>query len=169
MRRLLAPVALFVLLSAPAQAQVGALYRCPSNEYTNLLSAAAANARGCTKIAKAEWVVAASDSAGTQYEYNDRRTVFRGHGLIETWLQVVPPVRDGMDAFDARLAEGVKAVSRQVIECARRTIASGATYFFDPRDNTVVKDTSERSAFFPPPEPVAEELIRSLCADARAR
>ena len=171
MRGLLAFLAVCTLasVSGPAHAQVGALYRCPSNEYTNMLSVAEADAHGCTEIAKAEWVVAASDSDGRQYEYNDRRTVFRGDGLIETWLQVVPAVHDRASASDAQRADGVKTVSRQVIECARRTIASGATYFFDPRDNTVVKDMSERSAFFPPPEPVAEKLIRNLCADGRAR
>src|SRR3982751_1513685 len=90
MRSLLALCAILVLTSSPARAQVGALYRCASNEYTNMLSAPEAVARGCTKIGKAEWVVAASDRSGAQYEYNDRRTVFRSDGSIETWLQVVP-------------------------------------------------------------------------------
>lgn len=169
MRGLLALVAVCTLMSAPAHAQVGALYRCHSNEYTNMLSAAEAGARGCAKIARAEWVVAASDSGGRQYEYNDRRTVFRGNGLIETWLQVVPAVHDEPGTSHDQPSDGVKTVSRHVIECTRRTIASGATYLFDPRDNTVIKDTSERSALFPPPAPVAEELIRSLCSDSRAR
>src|SRR5438105_1069648 len=130
MRSLLALAALLPMLCAPAHAQVGALYRCPSHQYTNMLAAAQADALGCTRIANAEWVVAARDSGGRQYEYNERRTVFRGHGLIETWLQVVPAMHDGASAADAQLGGGVKTVSRHVIECARRTIASGATYVY---------------------------------------
>ena len=144
------------------------MYRCPAGEYTNMLSAAEAQARQCTKIANAEWVLAASDSNGRKYEYNDRRTVFRGNGLIETWLQVVRSVLPGGDGADAQRAADVRAVSPRVIECSRRTIAAGPTYFFDPRDNTVVKDASEKSADFPPPPAIREVLIRQLCTDGRA-
>jgi len=60
-------------------------------------------------------------------------------------------------------------VSRQLIRCDRRTIASGATYTFDPRDNSVVRDSREQSPYFPPPSPVADKLMRNLCASAGAR
>ena len=141
MRSLIPLFAVFVLASSPARAQVGALYRCPANEYTNMLSAADAGARGCAKIARAEWVVAASDSTGRQYEYNDRRTVVRGNGLIETWLQVIPSPRAGSGETTAA---DLRIVSPHLIRCATRRIASGAIYLFDPRDNTVVKDTGDR-------------------------
>jgi len=39
------------------------------------------------------------------------------------------------------------------------------TYLVDPRDNTVIRDASARNEFFPPPQPVAEALVRQLCAD----
>lgn len=168
MRSLLALCAVFGLAS-PAHAQVGAMYRCAGGEYTNLLSAPEAQARQCTKIASAEWVVAASDSSGNKYEYNDRRTVFRGHGLIETWLQVVRAALPGVDASEAQRAAEVKAVSPHVIECGSRKVVSGPTYFLDVRDNTVVKDASARNALFPPPGAISEALLRTLCADARAR
>jgi hypothetical protein len=154
--------------SVNARAQAGALYRCSANEYTNMLSAAVAEARHCTRLATAEWVLAGSDPSGMQYQYNERRTVFRGNGLIETWLQVIPSAQDAGERLDARASE-VKTVSPQRIECGRNTIASGSVYRFDPRDNTVVKDTSPRSPFFPPPERVSKVLIRDLCADGRAR
>jgi hypothetical protein len=168
MRLLLALCAVLVLAAPPAHAQVGALYRCSGDMYTNLLSASEAQAHQCTKIGNAEWVVAASDASGNKYEYNDRRTVFRGNGLIETWLQVVRSALPGGDAAEAQRAE-VRAVSPQVIECSRRKVASGPTYFFDPRDNTVLKDPSERSAYFPPPRAINEVLLRQLCADRRAQ
>jgi surface-adhesin protein E len=155
-----------LLAAAPSHAQVGALYRCASNEYTNMISADEAAARGCTKIAKAEWVASGSDANGRRYEYNDRRTVFRGDGIVETWLQVVPSTPETVAGDDAAV---VKTVSRQVIRCDRRTIASGATYTFDPRDNSVVRDSREQSPFFPPPGAVAEKLMRNLCANAATR
>jgi hypothetical protein len=156
-----------VLLAAtPSHAQVGALYRCASNEYTNMLSADEAVARGCAKIAKAEWVASGTDASGRKYEYNDRRTVYRGDGIVETWLQVVPSVPATVPGDDAAV---VKTVSRQLIRCDRRTIASGATYTFDPRDNSVVRDSREQSPYFPPPSPVADKLMRNLCASAGAR
>jgi hypothetical protein len=160
--------ATLMLASANARAQAGALYRCSENEYTNMLSAAAADARHCTKIAKAEWVLAGSDRSGMQYQYNERRTVFRGNGMIETWLQVIPSAHEAGQGVDARASE-VKTVSPQRIECGRNTIASGNVYHFDPRDGTVIRDLSPRSPFFPPPERVSEVLIRDLCADGRAR
>lgn len=169
MRSLLALFALFALfaLAAPsAQAQVGALYRCSAVEYTNLLSASEAQARHCAKIGNAEWVVAASDAAGNQYEYHDRRTVVRPNGAVETWLQVVRSALPESDASRAGSAD-VRTVSLQTIECGRRRIASGPTYLFDPRDNTVIRDASVRSEFFPPPQAVAEALIRQLCSGGR--
>ena len=165
MRSLLALCTLFILAAPPAQAQVGALYRCSAMEYTNMLSASEAQARQCAKIGNAEWVAAASDSAGNTYEYHDRRTVFRGNGSIETWLQVVRSALPENDAA-ARTVE-VRTVSLQTIECGRKRIASGPTYLFDPRDNTVIRDASVRNAFFPPPQAVAEALIRQLCAGGR--
>ena len=45
MRCLLGLCTLLVLAAPPAQAQVGALYRCSSVEYTNMLSASEAQAR----------------------------------------------------------------------------------------------------------------------------
>ena len=164
--RALVTGAALLLAAAPSFAQVGALYRCASNEYTNMLTADDAAARGCVKIAKAEWVASGSDASGRKYEYNDRRTVYRGDGIVETWLQVVPPVPETAPGDDAAV---VKTVSRQLIRCNRHTIASGATYVFDPRDNSVVRDSREQSPYFPPPSPVAEVLMRRLCASAGAR
>jgi hypothetical protein len=157
--------ALALAAASPARAQVGALYRCAVNEYTNMLTADEAGARGCTKIAKAEWIASGGDIGGRKYEYNERRTVDRGNGMIETWLQVVPSPGD-VAAADAGI---VKTVSRHVIQCDRHTIASGATYLFDPRDNSVVKDTREQSPYFPPPGPVAEALFLQLCGSGRSR
>jgi hypothetical protein len=137
MRSLLALYALWVFAMPPAQAQAGALYRCSAGEYTNMLSASEAQARQCAKIGNAEWVAAASDSAGNKYEYHDRRTVYRGNGSVETWLQVV---RSALPENDI------------------------PTYLFDPRDNTVIRDASVRSEFFPLPQAVAETLVRQLCA-----
>ena len=162
LRALVAGVAL-LLVASPSLAQV---YRCATNEYTNMISADEASARGCTKIAKAEWVTSGSDASGRKYEYNERRTVFRGNGVVETWLQVVPSVPETVAGDDAAV---VKTVSRQLIRCDRHTIASGATYLFDPRDNSVVRDSREQSPYFPPPGPVAETLMRHLCAAAGTR
>jgi hypothetical protein len=159
-------IAALLLLAAPSHAQVGALYRCATNEYTNMLTADEAAARGCVKIAKAEWVASGSDASGRKYEYNERRTVFKGNGIVETWLQVVPSAPEVAPGDDAAV---VKTVSRQLIRCDRQTIASGATYVFDPRDNSVVRDSREQSPFFPPPGPVAQTLIRHLCANAATR
>ena len=169
-RLLMSSVAGVIGVFAPvlAQAQVGALYRCPSNAYTNTLSADEAAARHCRKIADAEWVLSGSDANGAQYEYNDRRTVFRGDGTIETWVQVVPPARAAA-RDDVVPAADVKTVSRHVIECGRNTIASGATYIFDPRDNSVLRDSRAANPFFPPPQAVATALIRNLCAEGRSR
>jgi hypothetical protein len=164
MRSLLALFALLVLATPPAHAQVGALYRCSAVEYTNMLSASEAQARQCAKIAGAEWVALASDSAGNRYEYHDRRTVHRGNGSVETWLQVVRSELPRSDPSPARSAE-MRAVSLQTIECGRKRIVSGMTYLFDPRDNTVIRDGSVRNEFFPPPQPVAEALVRRLCAE----
>ena len=163
MRSLLALFALLVLAAPPAQAQVGALYRCSAVEYTNMLSASEAQARQCAKISNAEWVAAASDSAGNRYEYHDRRTVYRGNESVETWLQVVRPPLPGNDNAAARPAD-TRTVSLQTIECGRKRIVSGPTYLFDPRDNTVVRDARVRNEFFPPPQTVAEALVRQLCA-----
>jgi hypothetical protein len=163
MRSLLALYALFVFAMPSALAQAGALYRCSAGEYTNMLSASEAQARQCTKIGNAEWVAAASDSAGNKYEYHDRRTVYRGDGSVETWLQVVRSALPGNDTGGARTAD-VRSVSHQTIECARRRIASGPAYLFDLRDNTVVRDARVRNEFFPLPQAVAEALVRQLCA-----
>lgn len=162
MRSLLVLYALFVFAMPPAHAQAGALYRCAAVEYTNMLSASEAQARQCAKIGNAEWVAAASDSAGNKYEYHDRRTVYRGNGSVETWLQVVRSGLPENDIGGARTAD-VRTVSLQTIECARKTIASGPTYLFDPRDNTVIRDARARSEFFPLPRAVAETLVRQLC------
>ena len=164
MRRLLPIFTLFVLATPPAQAQVGAMYRCSAVEYTNMLSAAEAQARQCAKIGSAEWVAVASDAAGNKYEYHDRRTVYRGNGSVETWLQVVRSALAGNDPVSGRNAE-MRTVSLQTIECGRKRIVSGMTYLVDPRDNTVIRDASARNEFFPPPQPVAEALVRQLCAD----
>jgi hypothetical protein len=157
MRTLLALFALFFLAAPPAQAQVGALYRCSAVEYTNMLSASEAQARQCAKIGGAEWVAVASDAAGNKYEYHDRRTVYRGNGSVETWLQVV---RSALPRNDE-----MRTVSLQTIECGRKRIVSGMTYLVDPRDNTVIRDASVRNEFFPPPQTVAEALVRQLCAE----
>ena len=165
MRSLLALYALFVFAIPSAQAQAGALYRCSAAEYTNMLSAAEAQARQCAKIGNAEWVAAASDAAGNKYEYHDRRTVYRGNGSVETWLQVVRSALPENDLGGARTAD-VRSVSQQTIECARKRIASGPAYLFDPRDNTVIRDARVRNEFFPLPQAVAEALVRQLCAGA---
>ena len=164
--RAIAAILVLAFAAAPAHAQVGALYRCATNEYTNMLTADEAAARGCTKIAKAEWVASGSDASGRKYEYNERRTVFKGDGTVETWLQVVPSQPETLPGDDATV---VKTVSRQWIRCDRGTIASGATYLFDPRDNSVVRDSREQNPYFPPPSAVAETLIRRLCASRGAR
>jgi hypothetical protein len=165
MRCLLAALfTLFVLTAPSAQAQVGALYRCSAVEYTNMLSASEAQARQCAKIGSAEWVGVGSDSAGNRYEYHDRRTVHRGNGSVETWLQVVRSALPRSDSVSARNAD-MRTVSLQTIECGRKRIVSGMTYLFDPRDNTVIRDASVRNEFFPPPQAVAEALIRQLCTE----
>jgi hypothetical protein len=161
--------ATLMFASANARSQEGALYRCPSNEYTNMLSAAAAEARHCTKIAKAEWVLAGGDPAGMQYQYNERYTVFRGNGLIETWLQVLPATQESGEGSGTQAPRDVMTVSPHRIQCGRNTIASGNVYYFDPRDNTVVKDSRPGTPFFPPPERVSAVLIHDLCTDGRAR
>ena len=167
MRILLALFVLFVLFvtaAPPAHAQVGALYRCSAMEYTNMLSASEAQARQCAKIGNAEWVAAASDSAGNKYEYHDRRTVYRGNGSVETWLQVVRSVPRENDPAGVARAADTRTISLQTIECGRKRIASGPTYLFDPRDNSVIRDAGVRNEFFPPPPAVAEALVRQLCA-----
>ena len=165
MRSLLALFAFSVLAAAPAQAQaqVGALYRCSAVEYTNMLSAPEAQARQCAKIGNAEWVTAGTDSAGNRYEYHDRRTVYRADRSVETWLQVVRSPVPGNDTAAAPLVE-TRTVSPQTIECGRKRIVSGPTYLFNPRDNTVIRDARVRNEFFPPPQTVAETLVRQLCA-----
>jgi hypothetical protein len=149
-----------------ARAQVGALYRC-GNEYTNTLSEAEASGRRCVKLASAEWVSSGSDPAGRQYTYNDRRTIFREDGTVETWLQVAAPAPANADPADRVRAMYIRTVSPQVVRCRQRTVSSGATYFLDVRDNSVTKESSLQSALFPPPEVVAETLVRQLCTDRR--
>ena len=166
--RLAVFAALLVAASFDAQAQAGAVYRCAPNDFTNTLSEQEAIGRHCAKIGSAEWVFSGSDSAGRQYTYNDRRTVFRDDGTVETWLQVVTPQRADADAADRQSALYVRTVSPHVISCRQRAVSSGPTYFLDMRDNSVVKDSSVRSALFPPPERVAEALVRRLCTDRHA-
>ena len=164
-------VTLVSMLGAMAfdvHAQSGAVYRCAANDYTNTLTESQAVGRHCAKISNAEWVFAGSDSAGRQYTYNDRRTVFREDGTVETWLQVVAPRTDKADSSDGQTLLHVRTVSPQVIRCRERTISSGATYFLNLRDNSVTKDSSMRTAVFPPPERIAETLIRQLCVDRHA-
>lgn len=154
--------------SLDAHAQAGAMYRCGSADFTNALTEQEAISRHCVKIGNAEWVFSGSDSAGRQYTYNDRRTVFRDDGTVETWLQVVSPPRAEADPADRQSALYMRTVSPQVISCRQRAVSSGPTYFLDLRDNSVVKDSSVRSALFPPPERVAEALVRLLCAPGHA-
>lgn len=169
--RLVAGAALLVAASFDVHAQSGALYRCGWNAFTNTLSEQEAISQRCAKIGNAEWVFSGSDAAGRQYTYNDRRTVFREDGTVETWLQVAAPRRvdaDRADGADRQSAPYLRMVSPQVISCRQRALSSGPTYLLDMRDNSVVKDSSVRSALFPPPERVVETLIRQLCLDRRA-
>ena len=159
--RLAAVAALLLVASVDALAQAGALYRCGSNDYTNALTEQEAISRHCTRIGTAEWLFSGSDAAGRQYTYNDRRTVHRPDGTVETWLQVADPA-------DWRASSAVRTVSPHVIRCRQRTISSGATYVLDMRDNSVSKENSLRTDLFPPPERVAEALIRRLCVDRNA-
>ena len=144
------------------------VYRCGSNDYTNTLSENEAVTRHCAKIGGAEWVYSGSDSVGRQYTYNDRRTVVREDDTVETWLQVVAPRMDKADSPDWQTLSYLRMVSPQVIHCGERTISSGPTYLVNLRDNSVTKDSSMRTAAFPPPERIAETLIRRLCPDQRA-
>lgn len=164
--RVAALAAMLAAASSGAHAQSGAVYRCGSNAFTNTLSEAEAISGHCAKIGSAEWVFSGSDSAGRQYTYNDRRTVFRDDGTVQTWLQVAAPQR--IDAADPQSAPYLRTVSQQVISCRQRAVSSGPTYFLDMRDNSVVKDSSVRTALFPPPERVIETLIRRLCVDRPA-
>jgi len=166
--RLVAVAAMLAATSLDAQAQSGAVYRCGSNAFTNTLSEAEAAGRHCAKIGSAEWVFSGSDAAGRQYTYNDRRTVFRDDGTVETWLQVASPQRVDGGPADPQSAPYLRTVSPQVISCRQRAVSSGPIYFLDMRDNSVVKDSSVRSALFPPPERVLETLIRRLCVDRPA-
>jgi hypothetical protein len=164
-------IALVSMLGATAfdvQAQSGAVFRCGANDYTNTLSENEAVSRHCAKIGNAEWIFSGSDSAGRQYTYNDRRTVFREDGTVETWLQVVAPRTETPDSSDGQTLSYVRTVSPQVIRCHERTISSGATYLVNLRDNSVTRDSNMRTAMFPPPERIAETLIRQLCVDRRA-
>ena len=161
---LLALAATLTIATADARAQAGALYRC-GNEYTNTLSEAEASGRRCVKLANAEWVSSGSDPAGRQYTYNDRRTVFHEDGTVETWLQVAAPAPANADPADRVRAMYIRTVSPQVVRCRQRTVSAGATYFLDVRDNSVTKESSVQSALFPPPEVVAETLVRQLCSD----
>ncbi|MGZ8258942.1 MAG: hypothetical protein ACXWUL_00135 [Caldimonas sp.] len=147
-----------------AQAQSGALYRCGTNAFTNTITEEEAIGRHCAKIGSAEWVFSGSDSSGRQYTYNDRRTVFRDGDTVETWLQVVVPRAENPGA-DGQALVYVRTVSPHVIRCRERTISSGATYRLDMRDNSVTRDSNVRTALFPPPERVAETLLRQLCVD----
>ena len=123
--RSLRTVAIASLLSAlalGAHAQAGALYRCGTNEYTNTLSEAEANGRKCAKLANAEWVSSGSDSAGRQYTYNDRRTVFHDDGTVETWLQVEAPKRADADPADRLRALSLRTVSLQRVSCGAHRV-----------------------------------------------
>lgn len=166
--RLVAVAALLVAASFDVHAQAGALYRCAPNDFTNTLTEEQAISRHCAKIGNAEWVFSGSDSAGRQYTYNDRRTVFRDDGTVETWVQVVSPRRPDADPADQQSALYVRTVSPHVIRCRQRAVSSGPTYSLDMRDNSVVKDSSVRTGLFPPPERVAEALVRQLCTDRHA-
>lgn len=165
---LIALVSMLGAMALDVHAQSGAVYRCASNDFTNTLTENEAASRHCAKIGNAEWVFSGSDSMGRQYTYNDRRTVFREDGTVETWLQVTAPPTDKSDPSDWQTFSFVRTVSPQVIRCRERTISSGATYFLNLRDNTVTKDSSMRTAMFPPPERIAETLMRRLCLDRRA-
>ncbi|MGZ8260327.1 MAG: hypothetical protein ACXWUL_07240, partial [Caldimonas sp.] len=121
----------------------------------------------CAKIGNAEWVFSGVDSAGRHYTYNDRRTVVRDGGKVETWLQVVVP-RAQDPSVDAQALVHVRTVSPHVIRCRERTISSGATYRLDMRDNSVTRDSNVGTALFPPPERVAETLLRQLCIDRQS-
>jgi len=162
--------ALPVFATTAAHSQTGAVYRCALNDYTNTLTEDQAASRRCVKISRANWVFSATDAAGRQYTYNDRRTVVRDDGTVETWLQVVPPARAadvGTTSMD--VSPYLRIVSPQIIRCRQRTITSGATYYVDTRDNSISKEPSGRSGFFPPPERVAEALARQLCAERAER
>jgi hypothetical protein len=165
---LIATESMLGVMPFDVHAQSGAVYRCGSNDYTNTLSENEAVSRRCAKIGDAEWVFSGSDLAGRQYTYNGRRTVVREDGTVETWLQVVAPRVDSADSFAWQTLPYVRTVSPQVIHCRERTISSGATYFVNLRDNSVTKDSSMRTAAFPPPERIAETLMRRLCPDHRA-
>ena len=163
--RLAAVAAMLLVASFDAHAQSGALYRCGSNDYTNALTEEEAISRHCVKIGNAEWVFSGSDAAGRQYTYNDRRTVFRQDGTVETWLQVASPEPIVANAAGRQALAAVRTVSPHVIHCRQRRISSGATYFLNMRDNSVSKDSNLRTDLFPPPERIAEALIRRLCVD----
>jgi len=171
MRVLLALASVLSAFTTPAaHAQTGAVYRCGLNEYTNTLSEDQAAARRCVKVSRTDWVFAATDAVGRQYTYNDRRTVVREDGTVETWLQVVPPTRAAdVGTASTNVPAYMRIVSPQVIRCRQRTIMSGATYYVDIRDNSISKESSGRSGFFPPPEAVAEVLARQLCAQRPGR
>jgi len=160
----------FILLGcSSALAQVGAMYSCPGNEFSNAIADSEAQARKCTKLSSAEWVFHGTDSSGRRYEYNDRRTIFKGGGRIDTWLQMTPSAASSGLGSDAGTAGSPKTVSPHVIQCAGRTIVPGATYIYYPQDHAIVKDSKAVSPHFPPPPPVAEALVRHLCADRRSR
>jgi len=167
MRVLLALASGLPILGTPAaHAQAGAVYRCAVNDYTNTLTENQAASRHCVKMSRTNWVFSATDAAGRQYTYNDRRTLLRDDGTVETWLQVVPPARAAdVGTTSTDVLPYLRIVSPQIIRCRQRTITSGATYYVDTRDNSVSKEPSGRGGFFPPPERVAEALARQLCAD----
>jgi len=151
-----------------AHAQAGAVYRCGVNDYTNTLTEDQAASRHCVKVSRTDWVFSATDAVGRQYTYNERRTVVRDDGTVETWLQVVPSARAAdVGTTSTDVLPYLRIVSPQVIRCRQRTITSGATYYVNVRDNSISKEPSGRSGFFPPPERVAEALARQLCADGR--
>ncbi len=166
--RLIAGVILLLAWSS-ALAQIGAMYWCPGNEFSNAIADSEARTRSCTKLSNAEWVFYGSDSAGRRYEYNDRRTIFKGGGRIETWLQTTPGESSSGPVSAAETVGSPKTVSPHVIQCTSRTIVSGATYVYYPQTQAIVKDSRAVSPYFPPPAPVAEALVRHLCADRRSR
>jgi len=68
---------------------------------------------------------------------------------------------------DAGREAVVREAGTAYFDVMRIPVVAGRT--FDPRDNSVVRDSREQSPYFPPPSPVADKLMRNLCASAGAR
>lgn len=117
-----------------------------------------------------EWVWLGNDTTGNSYHYHLGRTEFPGQKNALTWVRTTYKSPQKLTLADGKVVTYRSLVTHMGISCDAGVYANNESFYYATVGGAAVYSSGYGgSGLRAPPDSVAEHIVRTMCADSRAK